>query len=29
MLTITPKVLSSAEFAQAVGTGVNRIRAYV
>jgi excisionase family DNA binding protein len=29
MQTITPKVLSSAEFAQAVGTGVNRIRAYV
>jgi excisionase family DNA binding protein len=29
MPAITPKVLSSAEFAQAVGTGVNRIRAYV
>jgi hypothetical protein len=27
MPAITPKVLSSAEFAQAVGTGVNRIRA--
>jgi excisionase family DNA binding protein len=29
MPAITPKVLSSAEFAQIVGTGVNRIRAYV
>jgi excisionase family DNA binding protein len=29
MPAITPKVLSSAEFAQVVGTGVNRIRAYV
>jgi excisionase family DNA binding protein len=29
MPAITPKVFSSAEFAQAVGTGVNRIWAYV
>jgi excisionase family DNA binding protein len=29
MQAMTKKVLSSAEFAQAVGTGVNRIRAYV
>ena len=29
MQAVVKKVLSSAEFAQAVGTGVNRIRAYV
>ena len=29
MQTISRKVLSSVEFARAVGTGVNRVRAYV